>query len=142
MTRLLDNDPEREARRQRRLLDAADARFSNQIAQTIRMAMLQMVAEFERTGSVPAIPYDHERRLTEQYQDMTETVITAFGERILGQGKALGFRIERKEGFAEFFQRLALDWIGQEIIRRRITSIAETRRIMAQWRAPRQRALI
>lgn len=129
MTRtLLDSDRGREAQRQRRLLLVAERRFAREFAAPIATAMRQMVAEYERTGSTPSMPMDHLRRVEAVYLDMAGVVIEAFGDRILGQGKSMGLQLERKGIWADFFQRLALDWISSEAIRRRITSITDTTR--------------
>jgi len=123
--RLIDQDPRREAARQNRIISAADRRFSRQFAAEIARAMREMSDKYEATGNFPALPDDHERRIRDLFLAVGVTMIEAFGDRILRQGKALKFRIETKEGFAEFFQRLALEWISAEAIRRRITSISE-----------------
>lgn len=128
MRYLLDNDKQREARRQRRLLDAAERRYARQFARIIAAEMRDMVDYFERTGGTPNASGMHERRVSDEFQDLAQTMVEAFGERIVDQGKALGLVIERKEGFAEFFQRLAEEWVGLEAVRRRITSIADTTR--------------
>tara|TARA_R110000764_G_scaffold79682_1_gene158597 strand:- start:2055 stop:3293 length:1239 start_codon:yes stop_codon:yes gene_type:complete len=85
------------------------------------------------------------------YQQMTLMSVEVFGERILNQGveKAhpytadggksftfaigTGLRVETKS-FADFFRRLAAEYIGREAIRQRITSVSETTRatIVAQ----------
>jgi hypothetical protein len=126
--RLLDPDRAREIRRQQRLLAAADRQFSGRMSAVIRVAMEQMIAEYERTGSIPSLPMDHEMRIQAQFHDMASVTIQAFGDRILGQGKAMGFEIETKAGFAELFQLLAEQWLSGEVIRQRITAIAQTTR--------------
>lgn len=127
MRRLINNNPRLEQRRQARLLAIMDRRFRRVLAAEIRRATLVMLAQYEATGGAPRLPEDHERRIEDIYRQMAEVGIETFGERVVGQGKRAGLILERKS-FVEFFRRLALDYIGLEMIRRRITRVAETTR--------------
>lgn len=126
--RLLDGNPKREAARQQRILLVAERRFTEQFRRVIADALRSMADQYERTGAAPDLPPAHEREVEAAFYDLSEAVTTAFAERVLDQGKALGFQLDRKEGFAELFQRIAIDWIASEAVRRRITSVAETTR--------------
>jgi uncharacterized protein with gpF-like domain len=127
MRRLINNDPRIEQRRQARLLAIMERRFRRLLAAEIRRATLAMLAQYEATGAAPRLPEDHERRIEDIYRQMAEVGIETFGERIVSQGKHAGLILERKS-FVEFFRRLALQYIGLEMIRRRITSVTETTR--------------
>ena len=96
-------------------------------AAEIARASTHMVNEFKRLGAVPHLPIDHVGRLGSIYTDLADVSIRAFGGRIVDQGKARGLVLERKD-FAEFFKRLALEYIQDELIRQRITWISETTR--------------
>lgn len=127
MIRIGDKDPRKEQRRQQRLLLMMERRFRRVVASEIARASQEMLATYRQTGQAPALPNDHAQRIAEIYQQMAEVGIETFGERIVGQGKHLGLVLERKS-FIEFFRRLALDYIETEMIRRRITNVAETTR--------------
>lgn len=127
MTTLTNRTPQEEHRAQQRLLDIADRRFAAEIERIVAAASEQMLADFAATGSAPQMPQDFPRQMEQAYTDMAATMIDAFGERILGQGKSMGLILETKD-FAEFFQRLALEYIAQESIRRRIAGVTNTTR--------------
>jgi len=120
--------------------------FELRLRREIARAMREMAERFAITGETLA-PRDHVENLTAIYQAMAIATITAFGIRILDKGMAkaapytfdngktfafagatgLGVRVETK-GFAETMTRLALGYIASEVIRRRITNVAETTR--------------
>jgi uncharacterized protein with gpF-like domain len=115
------------ARRQQALLRKLERDYRNRLASEIARASRLMLDKYSFTGSIPPLPDEMVPRLTELWRDMARASIEAFGGDVLDQGKALGHKIETKS-FREFFLRLAGDWIAGEIIRRRITSVAETTR--------------
>jgi uncharacterized protein with gpF-like domain len=115
------------ARRQQIILRRLERDYRNRIASEIARASRLMLDKYAMTGSVPNLPDETLPRLTDLWADMARASIEAFGADILDQGKALGHKLETKS-FAEFFLRLAGAWIAGEIIRRRITSVAETTR--------------
>ena len=127
MKRLLDPDPQRERRGQERLLVVLERRFMRVYAAEIARASIHMINEFKRLGAVPHLPIDHIGRLRAIYADMADISIRAFGGRIVDQGKARGLILERKD-FAEFFKRLALEYIQDELIRQRIALVSEATR--------------
>jgi len=100
--------------------------FELRLRREIARAMREMAERFALTGEVLA-PRDHVENLTAIYQAMAVATITAFGIRILDQGKASGHVLERKD-FAATMTRIALGYIASEVIRRRITNVAETTR--------------
>lgn len=127
MRRLIDQDRGREARRQQRLLQIAERRFARMFARILRQVSREMVEEYRRTKGEPKLPDDAYRRVGEAFAGMVQAVAAQFGQRVLDQGKSAGYAIERKD-FAEFFARVTLEYIAQEAVRRRITSITETTR--------------
>jgi len=127
VTNLVNNDKRAENRAQQRILASADKRFSGDVSAILLAATEQMIASFRATGSVPNLPDDFQRQMEQAYIDMAAIMIDVFGSRILDQGKRCGLILETK-GFAEFFQRLAIEYIGQEAIRRRIAGVTNTTR--------------
>ena len=125
--RLMDPDRKREQRRQSLLLDRLDARFGPIFAREIARASREMLDAYEATGEVGAAR-GHYDGLEREFQRMAETAALTFGGRIIEQGKSAGLILERKEDFAQMMTRLALQYVAQEAVRRKITSIAETTR--------------
>lgn len=125
--RLTDSDPRREQRRQERLLLLLERKFRKVIANEIASASTAMLDQFKATGRAPNLPEWHAQSLLGTYQQMAEISIEAFGERIVDQGKCAGLIIETKS-FREFFVRLAREYVGLEMIRKRITYVSETTR--------------
>lgn len=125
--RLTDSDPRREQRRQERMLLVLERKFRRVLASEIARASTAMVDQFKATGRAPDLPDWHERAIAGTYQEMASLSIEMFGERVVDQGKSLGKVIETKS-FREFFIRLAQEYLGLEMIRRRITSVTETTR--------------
>lgn len=125
--RLTDSDPRMEQRRQERMLLVLERKFRRVLASEIARASTAMVDQFKATGRTPDLPEWHERAIAKTYQEMASLSIEMFGERVVDQGKSLGKVIETKS-FREFFIRLAQEYLGLEMIRRRITSVTETTR--------------
>jgi uncharacterized protein with gpF-like domain len=125
--RLTDSDPRREQRRQERMLLVLERKFRRVLASEIARASVAMVDQFKATGRAPDLPEWHERAIAGTYQEIASMSIEMFGERVVNQGKSLGKVIETKS-FREFFLRLAMEYLGLEMIRRRITSVTETTR--------------
>lgn len=125
--RLTDSDPRREQRRQERMLLVLERKFRRVLASEIARASTAMVDQFKATGRAPDLPEWHERAIDGTYQEIASMSIEMFGERVVDQGKSLGKVIETKS-FREFFIRLAQEYLGLEMIRRRITSVTETTR--------------
>lgn len=125
--RLTDNDPRREQRRQERILLVLERKFQRLFAREISRASKDMVSRYKATGRAPELPETHERALADIYKQVALLSIEAFGERIVDQGKNAGLVLESKS-FKDFFLRLAAEYIDLEMIRRRITNVAETTR--------------
>lgn len=124
---LLDRNRAREARRQARLFDRLAGQFRARIKAELSGAMRTMVSGWEHTHAV-VMPRDFRDRMEATYQQMAIAAISAFGGRVLDQGKHAGLVLERKEDFSETMRRMALDYVQQEAIRRRITDVTETTR--------------
>jgi len=124
--RLLDQNPRREQRRQVLIMQRIERPFELRIRREIARAMLEMAERFALTGETMP-PRDHMENLSAIYQAMVIATITAFGLRILDQGKASGRALEVK-GFAETMTRLAMGYIASEMMRQRITNVADTTR--------------
>ncbi len=125
--RLVDNNKRREHRRQVALLDRLTAQFRNRLQREIAAAMREMVEVWLQTQQV-TLPRGFHERIEATYRQMALASITMFGMRILDQGKAHNLPLETKESFAQIMTRLALRYIQQEMIRRRITNVEETTR--------------
>jgi hypothetical protein len=125
--RLLDRNRARESRRQVRLLDRLTRQFRGRIERELIAAMSDMVERWELTREV-MMPRGFAERLEATYRQMTLAAVSAFGGRILEQGKAAGLVLERKEDFSQTMNRLALQYVQQEAIRRRIQGVTETTR--------------
>ena len=128
MRRLLDQNPERERRRQIRILVVLERRFGRLFANEIARESRRLIEFYRQTGEVPPPSEEHRNRMMQIESDLAETATRAFGGRILDQGKALGLILETKFDFAAFFRRTALEWVSKEAIRKRITDISETTR--------------
>lgn len=109
------------------MLDRLDARYRPAFTREIARAMRDMVQAYELTGEVPPAR-DHYDQIEATFQSMATASAITFGGRVVDQGKAAGLVLERKEDFATMFRRLALQYVAQEAVRRKITSIAETTR--------------
>jgi hypothetical protein len=125
--RLLDRSRRREIERQNLLLDRLTRQFRGRIRNELSAAMRDMVSVWEQTHAV-MMPRGFRDRMEAVYQQMALAAVTAFGGRILEQGKSAGFVLERKEDFSQTMRRVALGYIQQESIRRRITDVTETTR--------------
>lgn len=126
MTYLLGSE-EAEYRAQRVIQDKLEAKFSPALQSEMQSALTEMLAKYEATGAVPALPDSHQPHLAELWFHMVNAAVMASGDRILVQGKAMG-KLETKEGFAELFLRLVQDYIQSEMIRQRIAMVAATTR--------------
>lgn len=114
-------------KRQQIQLRKLEREYRGKLAAEIARAMRLMLDAYARTGSIPNLPEETIPRLIELWREMARSSITAFGNDMLDQGKAFGRDLETKS-FFDFFMRLADEWIFGEMIRRRITSVAETTR--------------
>lgn len=133
MRRLINGDPRAEQRRQERMLAVLERRFARMFAAEIARATREMLRQYSVTRSAPRLPDDHAARIADIYQRLTLASVEEFGGLILDQGKRMGLVLERKD-LRAVFVRFAAQYVGDEMIRRRITNVAETTRaqILAQ----------
>jgi len=125
-TRLIDANPRREQRRQVILLDRLEIGFAKRVRGELARAMQDMITVYEHTGEVP-LARDHIDRLTMLYQSMAIATMAVFGGRVVQMGKDGGQALETKD-FAATMARIALGYIASEMIRARITYVANTTR--------------
>ena len=126
--RLLDQNRQREARRQGIILDRLGNQFRPVLEREISNAMLEMVDHWEQTQML-VFPRGFHDRMSAAYYQMADAGIRAFAARILDQGKSAGLIPERKFiDFGQLMTRLAVSFIGLEAVRRRIVSVLETTR--------------
>lgn len=125
--RLIDQNRQREQRRQSRLLDALSSRFEGRLQNVIARAMNEMIDKWRLTGEV-SLPPSHHTHIEEAFRQMVTASAITFGERVRDQGKSLGHAMETKDDFASIMGRMALQYIAGEMIRKRITNISETTR--------------
>jgi len=123
------NSMAREAQIQVRMLTKLERSFRKSASMAVMDECNRLLAHYRITGEIPQPNAEDRDRFEKLYFNMALRASTSFGSRIVTQGKAFGFEIETKEGFwARLFHDLAFDWISQEAIRRRITSVTETTR--------------
>ncbi len=125
--RLIDSNRRRELRRQNALLDRLAGQFRGRLERELAAAMNDMVDRWEITQTVE-LPRDFVEKLEAVYSQMALASMTAFGGRVLDQGKSAGLILETKFDFGQFMRRLALRYIQSEAIRRRIQGVTETTR--------------
>lgn len=125
--RLIDQNRRREVRRQNALLDRLAAQFRGRIERDLAAAMRDMVDRWELTQTVD-LPRGFTEQIEAAYAQMATASITAFGGRILDQGKSAGLILETKFDFGTLMRRLALRYIGLEAVRKRIRGVVETTR--------------
>lgn len=125
--RLIDWNRRRESRRQVLLLGRLTRQFRGGLERELAAAMRDMVERWELVHFVE-MPRGFVDRIQAIYAQMAEAAITAFGARIMQQGKHAGLVLETKLDFAEIMRRRALKYIQQEAIRRRIQNVTETTR--------------
>lgn len=104
-----------------------ERRFRRVIAAEIARASREMLAVFEASGTMPFASLDHPQRIRAIFQEIAETSITTFGNRVLSQGKSFNLVDETKD-FGEMFHRFAMEFIASGEISERIVSISDTTR--------------
>ena len=126
----ISHSPEREAAIQSRLLNVPEARFRRKIASVVADESRRYLSAYRELGYIPAQSDEDVAEFRRLYEQMGLETVRTFGARVVSQGKALGYDLEAKQegGFAALFRSLALLWVNQEAIRRRITRVTETTR--------------
>ena len=142
--RMIDSDIKREHARQLRLRARLERKFSRLFRAEINRASRLMIADYAATGADPQMPLDHYRNMEGIYAALITTTVGVFAPRIsdsvksIGMASALSIGLEYSQGLqvarsvkdinADFFARLAADYLFDEAIRRRITSVTTTTR--------------
>lgn len=125
----ISHSREREAEVQSRMLDVLEARFKRRISAAIDDEASEITGGYRELGYVSPPSDEAFRRFRDVYMDLAVASARTFGRRMTTQAKALGLDLEVKESsFSGFFRQLALSWVNQEPIRRRIQSVTETTR--------------
>lgn len=124
--RLFDPDPEREQRRQEKMMRRIDRTFAPQFQAEIGRAMLELSDAWQEAGAVPIVSPHFERVQTIAEAQAWEA-IKVFGVRFLELPKAAPGPNETRD-FAVTLRKFARRFILGEAFRQRITSIANTTR--------------
>lgn len=124
---LLDQDRQREWRRQTALMSRLENQFVAKLSTEIYRATENMVDHWKMTNEV-TIPRDFQSEIEDAYRQMIVAATTAFGVRIWQQGKSLGLDLERKEDFAQTMLMEAMKYLAREVIRERIGGVVMTTR--------------
>jgi uncharacterized protein with gpF-like domain len=86
-----------------------------------------MIAEFEATGADPVVPVTHIRRVATIIEDLAVRSVTAFGQFVVDNPVKSLSDLEQKS-FAEFFARIAAEYVAAEATRRAVKNITDTTR--------------
>lgn len=126
--RLIDSNTKREHARQLRLRVRLERKFARLFRAEINRASRVMVAEYASSGADPQMPIDHYRNMEGIYAALVSSTVGLFAPRILDGFKSQGVILETKDINADFFARLAADYLFGEMIRARITKVTTTTR--------------
>ena len=110
--------------RQHAMMEAIEKRFARDMKREIASTSKAMVAGTTQDGHVPEDP-DHRARIAQIVGRYVEVTIRVFGIAILDGSKSM---VAERKDFAGTMSKIALRYIMQEAMRRRITSIADTTR--------------
>jgi hypothetical protein len=124
---LLDQDRQREWRRQTALMQRLENQFVVKLSTEIYKATEQMVDNWKLTGEI-ITPRGFQAQIEDAYRQMIVAAATAFGVRIWQQSKSLGLDLERKEDFAQTMLMEAMKYLAREVIRERIGGVVMTTR--------------
>ena len=137
--RLIDQDRQRERRRQMLLLDRISRQSERILAREIASTTRATVDKWEVMGQAE-LPPEHNRRINVRLRQMWAASIKALGGRILEQAKGTTGATELKAAPEDLFERLVQEYIityGGEQIAEDISRTTVTQ-IMAQIEAGRQ----
>jgi len=126
MARLIDDDPQREQRRQDRLMAQIERQFEPRYRDEIARAMLAYAEAWEATGAIDR-QAEHMATLETITRQQATEAIRVFGNRLLNAPKS-GPMPEHQKDFAATLLKFATMFIAAESFRRRISQIAETTR--------------
>jgi len=123
----MDENRQREWRRQMSLMERLENKFVANLSTEIYKASAEMVSAWKITREVTPARGFHDR-LENIYKDMITASVVSFGVRIWQQGKNAGVQLEQKQDFAQIMLAEAMRYLSREIIRRRISGVEmETR---------------
>ncbi len=124
----LQHTREREREIQLRMLDRLWRRHRKPIAVELAREMQSLADQYKELGFVPTLDERHVSAMRGLYASMAHDSVATMGRRMFVNAKHMGLKLETKQTFAEMFLQFALNWIGQEMIRRRIQSVSDTTR--------------
>ena len=124
---LLDQDRQREWRRQSALMQRLENQFVAKLSTEIYKATEEIIDAWKVTREV-ATPRGFQAEIEDAYRQMIVAATTSFGVRIWQQGKSLGLDLERKEDFAQTMLMEAMKYLAREVIRERISGVVMTTR--------------
>jgi len=113
--------------RQRLILDRTIIGAQRLIKPQLDQASRRMLLTYARTGVVPDNLEEDAQAIREVLEKITMRSIVASGQEIITQ-KSAAFSDWETEDFAETFLRFSAEYISQEVIRKKISSIAKTTR--------------
>lgn len=122
MRALMDENRQREWRRQIALMERLENQFTPKFSTVIYEARAEMVSSWQITREVLP-PRGFRDRLENIYREMISAAVISFGVRIWQQGKSAGVDLETKQDFAQAMLAEALRYLASEAIRRRITGV-------------------
>jgi len=128
MRRFLDQSPDRERRRQIRLMSLLERQFQRRFAKEFQAETIRVLTFYKITGEFSSLLFDHLEALTKIEADLVEISMRVFGDRILNQGKAAGLILDAKLNTTTFYRDKAIEYLRQESVRQRISSISKTTR--------------
>lgn len=137
--RLLDQDRQRERRRQMLLLDRISLQSERLLSSEIARTTVQIVKAWEASGKAD-LPPEHNRRINLRLRQMWSASIQALGGRILEQAKSRSTPVTTKASHEDLFERMVQEYIltyGGEQIAEDISRTTVTQ-IMAQIEAGRE----
>jgi len=125
---LLDQDRQREWRRQFALVQRLESPFVAKLSTEIYNATASMVDNWKLTGEI-ITPRGFQAQIEDAYRQMIVSAVTSFGVRVWQQAKGLGVPVERKEDFAQTMLMEAMKYLAREVIRERIGGVVLTTRM-------------
>lgn len=127
MRYLIDQDRQREWRRQYALMTRLETQFVASLSTEIYRATVEMVERWRITREItPARGFRD--KLEDTYREMIVAAATSFGVRVWQQAKSIGLQVETKQDFAQTMLMEAMKYLAREVVRQRIDGVEmETR---------------
>lgn len=124
---LLDQDRNREWRRQTALMQRLENQFVARLSAEFYRASEEMIDGWKITNEV-ITPRNLYTNIEDIYRQMIVAAATSFGVRIWDQAKSLGVSVERKEDFAQTMLMEAMKYLAREVVRERIGGVVMSTR--------------